>query len=59
MGNIYKNSELDLSAIRGADGAEGLLAETRKYITSPIITTPDGKDYHVNHCEGDEEISPI
>lgn len=58
MGNIYKNSDLNLAASGFADGAEGLLTEKRKYIVPPTVTTSTGKNYLVLYQEGHLNISP-
>lgn len=58
MGNIYKNSDLNLAASGFADGAEGLVTETRKYIVPPTITTFTERKYLVFYYEDPSELSP-
>lgn len=68
MGDIYKNSDLNLAASGFEDGAKGLLTDKRKYIvpptvTIPAITTPTGtkssrRDYLVFYHEGTLDPSP-
>lgn len=58
MGNIYKNSDLNLAASGLADGTKGLLAETRKYIVPPTVTTRTGRNFLVFYHEGLLKPSP-